>query len=54
MNAQKIRTEYLKFFADRHHAVIKRAPLVLNDDQPRFYWQWHAADDPVSFRLGPP
>src|SRR6476620_3320728 len=32
MNAQEIRTAYLKFFEDRGHAVIARAPLVLKDD----------------------
>lgn len=32
MNAQHIRNEYLKFFADRQHKVINRAPLVLKDD----------------------
>lgn len=32
MNAQEIRNAYLKFFQDRTHAVIARAPLVLKDD----------------------
>lgn len=32
MNAQEIRNAYLKFFEDRGHAQIKRAPLVLTDD----------------------
>ena len=32
MNAQEIRNAYLKFYEDRGHAVIKRAPLVLYDD----------------------
>jgi len=32
MNAQEIRQAYLKFFSERQHAVIKRAPLVLRDD----------------------
>lgn len=32
MNAQQIRKEYLKFFADKQHEIIKRAPLVLKDD----------------------
>ena len=32
MNAQDIRNEYLKFFAERQHAVVKRAPLVLTGD----------------------
>ncbi len=32
MNTQEIRNAYIKFFADRGHAVIPRAPLVLKDD----------------------
>lgn len=32
MNAQQIRNAYLKFFNDRQHAVIDRAPLVLTGD----------------------
>lgn len=32
MNAQQIRNEYLKFFNERQHAIISRAPLVLKDD----------------------
>lgn len=32
MNAQDIRNAYLKFYADRGHAVLRRAPLVLHDD----------------------
>lgn len=32
MNAQKIRAQYLKFFADRGHAVIPRANLVPKED----------------------
>lgn len=32
MNAQQIRNEYLKFFNERGHAIINRAPLILKDD----------------------
>ncbi len=32
MNAQEIRNAYLKYYADRDHAIIKRAPLILKDD----------------------
>lgn len=32
MNAQEIRNAYLKFFNDRQHEVISRAPLMLKDD----------------------
>jgi alanyl-tRNA synthetase len=32
MNAQEIRNAYLKFFNDRQHEIISRAPLMLKDD----------------------
>ena len=32
MNTETIRNEYLKFFNERSHVVIRRAPLVLHDD----------------------
>lgn len=32
MNAQQIRNEYLKFFSQKQHEIIARAPLVLKDD----------------------
>lgn len=32
MNAQEIRNAYLKFFKDRQHEIIERAPLMLRDD----------------------
>ncbi len=32
MNAQEIRNAYLKFYQDRSHVVVKRAPLVLMGD----------------------
>tara|TARA_B100001245_G_scaffold100561_1_gene73089 strand:- start:4788 stop:6665 length:1878 start_codon:yes stop_codon:yes gene_type:complete len=32
MNTQEIRNAYLKFFEERGHKVIRRAPLVLHDD----------------------
>jgi alanyl-tRNA synthetase len=32
MNAQDIRKAYLQYYKDRKHAVIARAPLMLNDD----------------------
>ncbi len=32
MNAQEIRNTYIKFFEERGHVAIKRAPLVLTDD----------------------
>jgi alanyl-tRNA synthetase len=32
MNAQQLRNEYLKFFNERQHEIISRAPLILKDD----------------------
>lgn len=32
MNAQEIRKAYLKFFEERGHKIIERAPLILKDD----------------------
>ena len=32
MNTQEIRNAYFKFFEERGHVQIKRAPLVLKDD----------------------
>lgn len=32
MNAQEIRSAYIKFFADHGHVAVQRAPLVLKDD----------------------
>jgi alanyl-tRNA synthetase len=32
MNTQQIRNAYLQFFAERGHAVVSRAPLVLTGD----------------------
>ena len=32
MNTQEIRNAYLKFFEDRGHVIVPRAPLVLKDD----------------------
>lgn len=32
MNAQQIRNAYLKFFNERQHETISRAPLILKDD----------------------
>lgn len=32
MNTQEIRNRYLKFYEERGHAIIPRAPLILTDD----------------------
>lgn len=37
MLAQEIRSQYLKFFADRGHTVIPRSPLVPRDDQTTLF-----------------
>ena len=36
MNAEQIRTAYLKFFNDREHATISRAQLVPQNDPLHF------------------
>jgi alanyl-tRNA synthetase len=40
MNAQEIRNAYLKFFADRNHAVIPRAKLIPNNDPTTLFTGW--------------
>lgn len=32
MTAQEIRNAYLRFYQERQHVVISRAPIVLHDD----------------------
>ena len=53
MNAQQIRNEYLKFFADRGHAVVKRAPLVLTGD-PTTLFTGSGMQPMIPFLLGQP
>lgn len=53
MNAQDIRTAYLKFFADRNHAVIDRAPLVLQGD-PTTLFTGSGMQPMIPYLLGEP
>lgn len=53
MNTETIRNEYLKFFAERGHAVIKRAPLVLHDD-PTTLFTGSGMQPMIPFLLGQP
>jgi alanyl-tRNA synthetase len=53
MNTETIRNEYLKFFADRGHAVIKRAPLVLHDD-PTTLFTGSGMQPIIPYLLGEP
>ena len=53
MNTETIRNEYLKFFAERGHAVIKRAPLVLHDD-PTTLFTGSGMQPMIPYLLGQP
>lgn len=53
MNTETIRNEYLKFFAARGHAVIKRAPLVLHDD-PTTLFTGSGMQPIIPYLLGEP
>jgi alanyl-tRNA synthetase len=53
MNAQEIRNAYLKFFEERGHAVIKRAPLVLKDD-PTTLFTGSGMQPMIPYLLGEP
>ena len=53
MNAQEIRNAYLKFYEDRGHAVIKRAPLVLKDD-PTTLFTGSGMQPMIPYLLGEP
>ncbi len=53
MDTQTIRNEYLKFFAERGHAVIKRAPLVLHDD-PTTLFTGSGMQPIIPYLLGEP
>lgn len=53
MNAQEIRNAYIKFFADRQHAVVKRAPLVLKDD-PTTLFTGSGMQPIIPYLLGQP
>src|SRR6478672_6726542 len=53
MNAQQIRNAYLKFFNDRQHAVINRAPLVLTGD-PTTLFTGSGMQPMIPYLLGEP
>jgi alanyl-tRNA synthetase len=53
MNAQQIRNAYLKFFEDRGHAVVPRAPLVLKDD-PTTLFTGSGMQPIIPYLLGEP
>lgn len=53
MNAQDIRNSYLQFFADREHAVVARAPLVLKDD-PTTLFTGSGMQPMIPYLLGEP
>lgn len=53
MNAQQIRNAYLKFYQDRGHAVIPRAPLVLHGD-PTTLFTGSGMQPMIPYLLGQP
>ena len=53
MNAQEIRNAYLKFYEDRGHAVIQRAPLVLTGD-PTTLFTGSGMQPMIPYLLGEP
>ena len=53
MNAQEIRNAYIKFFAERGHAVVTRAPLVLKDD-PTTLFTGSGMQPIIPYLLGQP
>src|SRR5690349_545119 len=53
MNAQEIRNAYLKFFEERGHKVIARAPLMLKDD-PTTLFTGSGMQPLIPYLLGQP
>ncbi len=53
MNAQEIRNSYIKFFTDKQHAAIARAPLVLKDD-PTTLFTGSGMQPIIPYLLGQP
>jgi alanyl-tRNA synthetase len=53
MNAQQIRNAYLKFYKDRGHEIIHRAPLVLEGD-PTTLFTGSGMQPMIPFLLGKP
>ncbi|QHN43064.1 alanine--tRNA ligase [Candidatus Mycosynbacter amalyticus] len=53
MNTEQIRNAYLKFFEERGHAVVSRAPLVLKDD-PTTLFTGSGMQPMIPYLLGQP
>lgn len=53
MNTQEIRNAYLKFFEDRGHVIVKRAPLVLTGD-PTTLFTGSGMQPMIPYLLGEP
>lgn len=53
MTTEQIRNEYLQFFKERQHAIIKRAPLILKDD-PTTLFTGSGMQPMIPFLLGEP
>jgi len=53
MNTQEIRNAYIKFFEERGHAAIKRAPLVLDND-PTTLFTGSGMQPIIPYLLGQP
>jgi alanyl-tRNA synthetase len=53
MTAQDIRAKYLEFFKTRQHVVVKRAPLVLQDD-PTTLFTGSGMQPMIPYLLGQP
>ncbi|MFZ2545104.1 MAG: alanine--tRNA ligase [Candidatus Saccharimonadales bacterium] len=53
MNTETIRNEYLKFFEDKGHKAIRRAPLVLHDD-PTTLFTGSGMQPIIPYLLGEP
>lgn len=53
MNAQEIRNAYLRYFEERGHVVVPRAPLVLHDD-PTTLFTGSGMQPMIPYLLGEP
>ena len=53
MNAQEIRNAYLRYFEERGHTVVQRAPLVLGDD-PTTLFTGSGMQPMIPYLLGEP
>lgn len=53
MNAQEIRNAYIKFFEERQHELVARAPLILKDD-PTTLFTGSGMQPMIPYLLGQP